>query len=217
MSGDVSLRRPRTLAWQDRLLSTNLEYLSLGKFGVLDAIEKLRNVPAVELVQRVPLIQHWSPTLDDGFLSGLRGEDFRIENTWCKNIMIGEMAHDVSCPNHAHPIIKKLNETSQGTILRSRYLNDPEAREKTTSACNDILGTSISGQIRKAYDLDANDSYPGMLKFISELRFYLPVVAATKGHRFPESVQVQEYHMDQVSRSACQSGNLLIYPTDQPF
>lgn len=97
----------------------------------------------------------------------------------------------------------------QGTILRSRYLDVPQAYERTISACEDLLEASQSRQIQKAYDLGADDPHPGMLKLISELRFYLPAVAAAKGLRFPRSLQVQEYHMDQVSqltpRLKCQS------------
>ncbi|KZM18769.1 hypothetical protein ST47_g10009 [Ascochyta rabiei] len=180
MSGDVSLRRPRTVTWQDALLCENLKHLSLGGLDLSEAIEKLRAIPAAELVQTIPFIQHWSPTLDDGFLAGLREEDFYIENSWCKHVMMGDMAHD-------------------GTILRSQYLDDPQAYKKTMIACEDLLGASKSRQIQNAYDLGADEPYSGMLKFASELRFYLPVIAAAKGLRFSKNVQVQEYHMDQTN------------------
>ncbi|KAJ4986321.1 para-nitrobenzyl esterase [Stagonosporopsis vannaccii] len=180
MSGDVSLRRPRTAAWQDALLGANLKHLGLEIHNLTEALERLYELPAAEIVQTIPLVQHWSPTLDHRFLPGLREEDFYIENTWCKYVMIGEMAHD-------------------GTILRSRYLDDPQAREKTLHACDKILGASMSCELQNLYDLSADEPYLGMLKFISELRFYLPVVAAARGLKFPESVQVQEYHMDQTN------------------
>lgn len=96
MSGDVSLRRPRTVAWQETILCENLKHLGLGDLNPPEAIEKLRALPAAEIVQMIPLVQHWSPTLDDGFLTGLRERDFYIENSWCKHVMIGEMADDVS-------------------------------------------------------------------------------------------------------------------------
>lgn len=85
--------------------------------------------------------------------------------------------------------------------MQSRYLDDPKALEKTKLAAEDLLGEDLSRQIRVAYELDNADPYPGMLKLISELRFYLPVLAAAKGLRFPEGVQVKEYHMHQVSSS----------------
>jgi hypothetical protein len=83
--------------------------------------------------------------------------------------------------------------------MRSRYLDDPQAYDKTIFACEDLLGASKSRQIQNAYDLGADEPYPGMLTFISELRFYLPAIAAARGLRFSESIQVHEYHMDQVS------------------
>lgn len=94
MSGDVSLRRPRTLAWQEALLRENLTHLGLASLDPLEAVAKLRDIPAADLVRSIPLIQHWSPTLDDKFLPRLRG-DFYIENSWCRHILMGDMAHDV--------------------------------------------------------------------------------------------------------------------------
>ncbi|KAJ8117405.1 hypothetical protein OPT61_g1391 [Boeremia exigua] len=180
MSGDVSLRRPRTTAWQDTLLRKNLKHLGLENLSLSEAIEELRKISAEDIVHAIPLIQHWSPTLDQTFLSGLRQGDFYIDNTWCNHVMIGEMAED-------------------GTILRSRYLDDPKAYEKTMLACDDFLDEEISCQIQKAYDLGATEPFTGMLKLISELRFYLPVIAAAKGLRFSKNVQVHEYHIHQTN------------------
>jgi hypothetical protein len=82
------------------LLDENLKHLGLGDLELSKAIEKLRAIPAAQIVQTIPLIQHWSPTLDDGLLDGLREGDFYIENSWCNYVMIGEMAHDVSNSDH---------------------------------------------------------------------------------------------------------------------
>ncbi|KAH6615186.1 Alpha/Beta hydrolase protein [Boeremia exigua] len=168
MSGDVSLRRPRTVAWQEAMLCENLQYLGLGDLQLSDAIEKLRAIPAAEIVQIISLVQHWSPTLDDGFLTGFRERDFYIENSWCQHVMMGDMAHD-------------------GTILRSRYLDIPQAFEKTILACDDLLEASQSRQIQEAYGLGADEKQP----------------AAARGLRFPGSVRVQEYHMDQSVAPTC--------------
>ncbi|KAH7143498.1 Alpha/Beta hydrolase protein, partial [Dactylonectria macrodidyma] len=177
---DISARRPRSMAWQTAMLRENLSYLGFKANDIPEAVERLREMPATQIVQTIPLIQHWSPTLDPEFLTGLRNEDLYIQNTWCRSILIGDMAHD-------------------GTILHSGYLDDPNAKDKTIAACNDILGITGARRIRATYSLDGDRADLGMLRLISDLRFHLPVIAAGKNLRYSESVKVREYHMDQFS------------------
>ncbi|RBQ99849.1 hypothetical protein VDGD_08149 [Verticillium dahliae] len=126
------------------------------------------------------MVQHWSATLDEDFLPGLRAADLTITNTWCKSILTGDMAHD-------------------GTILRSRYLDRMDAKEVTIAACNDILGSDLTQKVRTAYLLDTDKAATGMLLLASELRFYAPVLAAGKGFGLPHDVKVRQYHMDQTN------------------
>lgn len=114
MSGDVSLRRPRSTKWQEALLRENLKHLGLEDLNSSEAIEKLRAISAVEIVHAIPLFQHWSPTLDYGLLTGFRDRDFYIENSWCKHILMGDMAHDVSHSWRAYAVTKPTNRCSVG-------------------------------------------------------------------------------------------------------
>ncbi|CRJ88397.1 hypothetical protein BN1708_009259 [Verticillium longisporum] len=180
MSGDITVRRPQSMAWQEAMLRENLTYLGLDDSDLKEVINKLRLLPASDIVQVVPMVQHWSATLDEDFLPGLRAADLTITNTWCKSILTGDMAHD-------------------GTILRSRYLDRMDAKEVTIAACNDILGSDLTQKVRTAYLLDTDKAATGMLLLASELRFYAPVLAAGKGFGLPHDVKVRQYHMDQVS------------------
>ncbi|EGY16985.1 uncharacterized protein VDAG_08149 [Verticillium dahliae VdLs.17] len=174
------IRRPQSMAWQEAMLRENLTYLGLDDSDLKEVINKLRLLPASDIVQVVPMVQHWSATLDEDFLPGLRAADLTITNTWCKSILTGDMAHD-------------------GTILRSRYLDRMDAKEVTIAACNDILGSDLTQKVRTAYLLDTDKAATGMLLLASELRFYAPVLAAGKGFGLPHDVKVRQYHMDQVS------------------
>ncbi|KAH6696140.1 Alpha/Beta hydrolase protein [Verticillium dahliae] len=180
MSGDITVRRPQSMAWQEAMLRENLTYLGLDDSDLKEVINKLRLLPASDIVQVVPMVQHWSATLDEDFLPGLRAADLTITNTWCKSILTGDMAHD-------------------GTILRSRYLDRMDAKEVTIAACNDILGSDLTQKVRTAYLLDTDKAATGMLLLASELRFYAPVLAAGKGFGLPHDVKVRQYHMDQTN------------------
>ncbi|RNJ60288.1 hypothetical protein D7B24_008669 [Verticillium nonalfalfae] len=174
------IRRPQSMAWQEAMLRENLAYLGLDELDLKEAANKLRFLPASDIVQVVPMVQHWSATLDGDFLPGLRVVDLTITNTWCKSILTGDMAHD-------------------GTILRSRYLDKADAKDRTIVACNDILGSDLTQKVRTAYLLDTDKAATGMLLLASELRFYAPVLAAGKGFGLPHDTKVRQYHMDQVS------------------
>ncbi|KAG7121495.1 Succinate--hydroxymethylglutarate CoA-transferase like protein [Verticillium longisporum] len=180
MSGDITVRRPQSMAWQEAMLRENLTYLGLDDLDAKEAVNKLRLLPASDIVQMVPMVQHWSATLDEDFLPGLRAADLTITNTWCKSILTGDMAHD-------------------GTILRSRYLDKADAKDSTIVACNDILGSDLTQKVRAAYLLDTDKAATGMLLLASELRFYAPVLAAGKGFGLPHDIKVRQYHMDQTN------------------
>ncbi|KAM0276428.1 hypothetical protein ACHAQH_006780 [Verticillium albo-atrum] len=100
---------------------------------------------------------------------------------------------------HAIPADEIIRALPMGTILRSRYLDHADVKEKTIAACEDILGPAFAEQIRIAYSLDDDQAELGMLKFISEIRFYAPVLAAGKRFGLPENIKVRQYHMDQTN------------------
>lgn len=83
------------MAWQAAMLRENLTYLGLDGYDMQEAVQRLRMMPATEIVRALPMVQHWSATLDGSFLGGLQSSDLQVANTWCNSILIGDMAHDV--------------------------------------------------------------------------------------------------------------------------
>lgn len=110
MSGDITVRRPQSMAWQEAMLRENLTYLGLDDSDLKEVINKLRLLPASDIVQVVPMVQHWSATLDEDFLPGLRAADLTITNTWCKSILTGDMAHDVRIYGYISSLQDKTDE-----------------------------------------------------------------------------------------------------------
>jgi len=112
MSGDTTLRRPRTMEWQNTHYQVNFKLLGLENATLKAQKAAFYNTDASELVGKLPALQHWSPTVDGkfipaevnlGMLSDVRNPVGKPK--WCEAIMIGDAEHDVSC------ILKYLTET----------------------------------------------------------------------------------------------------------
>ncbi|KAF5002060.1 hypothetical protein FDECE_10739 [Fusarium decemcellulare] len=180
MSGEVSLRRPRSMEWHESMLLDNLAKLNVKTENINEAAKSLRAIPASEICESLPLTQHWSPVQDDVFFTGLSSADLHIKTAWCNSMLIGSMAHD-------------------GTVLRSRYLDKKGAKETTIAALEEFLTSSEILDIKRVYDLDGDETqqWSGMLRLITDLRFYLPVVAAGQHLRPAGSPEVYQYQMHQ--------------------
>jgi hypothetical protein len=111
MSGETTLRRPRTMEWQNTHYQANLKLLELENATLETRKHAFYNTNAEELAQKLPAFQHWSPTVDGSFipaevnlgmLSNVSSPVGKPE--WCEAIMIGDVEHDVSI------MIQHLNE-----------------------------------------------------------------------------------------------------------
>jgi hypothetical protein len=102
MSGEVTIRRPQSKEWRDAFNNTNAELLGWNK-----ADSELRNIlfqtKATDIVNKLPLFQHWTPAVDGDFIPEefTLGQIADVDNKvgkpeWCKEIMIGDVADDVS-------------------------------------------------------------------------------------------------------------------------
>jgi hypothetical protein len=102
MSGEVTIRRPQSKEWRDAFNNTNAELLGWNK-----ADSELRNIlfqtKATDIVNKLPMFQHWTPAVDGDFipeeftLGQLADVDSKVgKPEWCKEIMIGDVADDVS-------------------------------------------------------------------------------------------------------------------------
>ena len=106
MSGDPTLRRPRSLEWQDGHYESVTTALGLHEFSPTDRAERLTNMSAKEMVRGLPAFMHWSPTIDGEFIKeeitiGQLHDpgDKRGKPTWLKGVVAGDMLHDVrGCP-----------------------------------------------------------------------------------------------------------------------
>lgn len=98
MSGDPTLRRPRSLPWQDQRLSSLIGKTHLS----YPNISELRGISSEALVNALPSFSHWSPTIDGQYMKDeitigtLKDrKDERGKPMWCKEVLVGDALHDV--------------------------------------------------------------------------------------------------------------------------
>ncbi len=103
MSGDTTLRRPRTLEWQNTHYQNNVKLLGLENESVENRRKTLYHMSAEKLFSKLPAFQNWSPTVDGKFIPAevTLGMLSDIKNPvgqpkWCEAIMVGDVEHDVS-------------------------------------------------------------------------------------------------------------------------
>jgi hypothetical protein len=102
MSGETTIRRPQSKEWRDAFNKNNFQLLGLNKddSGCRNAIFQ---TTVTDIVNKLPMFQHWTPTVDGDFIT----EEFTLgqladveskvgKPAWCKEIMIGDVADDVS-------------------------------------------------------------------------------------------------------------------------
>jgi hypothetical protein len=131
MSGDVTLRKPRSLAWHEGMYRDQLKLLGIEGLGKEDRVKRLREWDAVDLCQRLPLAQHFCGVVDGGWLR--RGVDLRVlgdggraegKPGWCREFLVGDTGHDVSsaillfpASDPFVPLLSSLLPFSTSTIL----------------------------------------------------------------------------------------------------
>jgi carboxylesterase type B len=174
MSGDTTLRKSRNRMWQQRMYQDQSTYLGLDAKDNESRKRTLLEADAEELAQKLPLAQHFAGLIDGSWLR----EDATLETlldakstihkpSWCKEFVIGDTAHD-------------------GTVLKARILDHPQVLDRLKQACATYLSASETHDLLSAYHLDGTsskkeDSIDVLRELVSELRFYLPTLAAHRG------------------------------------
>lgn len=102
MSGDMTLRRPRSKKWQEKHYLANSKLLSLDSLSSKERKVAFNKMPVEELVKKLPMFQHWSPTIDGEFIEhdvdlGMLSDPSNPigKPDWCEEILIGSTHHDV--------------------------------------------------------------------------------------------------------------------------
>ncbi|KAF2874778.1 para-nitrobenzyl esterase [Massariosphaeria phaeospora] len=173
MSGETTLRKPRNKKWQEAMYQDQLKYLGASKLDVADRRRLFNETDAEELVQRLPLAQHFCGFIDgkwlkeDPTLMSLANPRSKLHKPdWCKEFVIGDTAHD-------------------GTILKARILDAPNTFDHLQDLCSRHLTPSQTHALLSAYQLHPPPPPAQLpqhlLHLASELRFYLPVLSAHRG------------------------------------
>jgi hypothetical protein len=103
MSGDASLRKPRTLQWHNEMYKENVKLCGLELCSNHESAISFRDTEAKTLIDRLPPSQHWCAAIDGQFLKRnidlgdlADSESYIGKPKWCKEILIGDCLHDVS-------------------------------------------------------------------------------------------------------------------------
>ncbi|KAH8676544.1 Alpha/Beta hydrolase protein [Tricladium varicosporioides] len=170
MSGDPTLRRPRSFAWQDQHLSSLIGKTHLS----YPNISELRGVSSEVLVNSLPSFSHWSPTIDGQYMKDeitigtLKDrKDERGKPIWCKEVLVGDALHDGTCLHG-----RLLSLPHQELLARVHY----SLSSLTTEERLRVLG---------AYNLEnkphPKQIYNSVLEMATDLRFYFGTLALAEG------------------------------------
>ncbi|KAF1942622.1 para-nitrobenzyl esterase [Clathrospora elynae] len=173
MSGEATLRKPRNSWWHQKLFEDQSTYLKLDEKDIESRKRALLDTDAEELAQRLPQVQHFSGAVDGEWLKQditldtlMYGRDLTHKPSWCKEFVIGDTAHD-------------------GIILKARILDHPDVLARLKKACEMNLSPSETQRLMAAYSLLGTQSEEeeanNLCELASELRFYLPALAAYRG------------------------------------
>lgn len=112
MSGEATVRKPRTSYWHQHIYNDQLRYLGLDKSDAAALRSALLHTDAQELAQILPPLQHYCAHLDGEWLTQnvtteVMADGRRAEHkpAWCKEFVIGDTQHDVS----VHQVCRKQN------------------------------------------------------------------------------------------------------------
>lgn len=174
MSGETNLRKPRNTWWQAQMYKDQAGIIASCKGDRSKLKETLLQPDAEALSQQIPLAQHYCAHIDGKWMTTnptlsvlTNGRRPEHKPSWCKEFVIGDTAHD-------------------GTVLKSRVLDDHlYVIDRLHEACRKNLSSAETGRLLAAYKLDqilsSIDEYDALRYLISELRFYIPALAAHKG------------------------------------
>ena len=173
MSGEATLRKWRNRWWQQKMYEDQSTYLKLDVKDTESRQKILLNTDAEQLAQKLPLAQHFAATVDGQFITRevtietiMDGSSAIHKPAWCKEFVIGDTEHD-------------------GLIVIGRLLAQPDSHGRLRKACQTHLSPAETHELLKAYRLDGEspkkDKEDRMLILGSELRFYLPALAAYRG------------------------------------
>ncbi|XPS93390.1 hypothetical protein M3J09_002747 [Ascochyta lentis] len=173
MSGETTVRKPRTSYWHQRIYNDQLRFLGLDKSDFAAQRAALLQTDAEELAEKLPPLQHYCAHIDGEWLThnittGIMADGRRAEHQpiWCKEFVIGDTQHD-------------------GTIVKAKILDRPDAFDRLQLACQKHLQPSETDSLLSAYKLSgtasADELRNGMCLIFSELRFYLPSLTALQG------------------------------------
>jgi hypothetical protein len=103
MSGEAMIRKPRPNLWRKALEDPSVEPSAGWNKEGLELRDFLAQMTATDIAAALPVFPLWTPFVDGGFIPeeytlGKLADD---ENTfgkpsWVKEIMVGDVAHDVS-------------------------------------------------------------------------------------------------------------------------
>lgn len=103
MSGEATVRKPRTSHWHQRMYKDQLRYLGIDKLDTATQRSSLLGTDAQELAEKLPPLQHYCAHIDGAWLkedvtTTVMADGHRAEHkpTWCKEFVIGDAQYDVS-------------------------------------------------------------------------------------------------------------------------
>ncbi|KAF1832948.1 para-nitrobenzyl esterase [Decorospora gaudefroyi] len=173
MSGEATLRKSRNRLWHQKMYEDQSTYLKLESNDLESRKRALLDTDAEELAQKLPLAQHFAAKVDGQWLKRdvtlatlMDSRTPEHKPYWCQEFVIGDTAHD-------------------GLVLKARVLDHPEVLTRLKKACKTHLSPSETHQLLAAYNLlesqSKEEESDGLRALVSELRFYLPVLAAYNG------------------------------------
>ncbi|KAF1999310.1 alpha/beta-hydrolase [Amniculicola lignicola CBS 123094] len=185
MSGEVTLRKPRRKRWHEGLYKDQLKMLGLEGLGPEERTGRMRDMSAEEMAEKLPLAQHFCAVVDGIWLKSnvelsmlADGGSEMGKPGWCKEFVIGDCAAD-------------------GTILKGRILDDPQAHSRLISLLSTHLTPLQSSNLLSAYSLTSPSSSVqttfGLRNLATELRWYLPSLVVHEGWKSAQRKRAR-YH-----------------------
>jgi carboxylesterase type B len=188
MSGEATLRKPRNKRWHRQMYKSQSAFLEIKETDLKALETSLLATEAEQLAQRLPLAQHYCCYIDGKWLKEdvtlsilANGQRIQHKPAWCEEYVVGDTAHD-------------------GTVLKARILDQPDALSRLKAACSQYLTASETNTLLAAYKLDGQPSperQQDMLRALaSELRFYYPTLAVHNGWKSTSPPkQAARYHV----------------------
>ncbi|RDL41766.1 uncharacterized protein BP5553_01745 [Venustampulla echinocandica] len=191
MSGDASLRNPRTPAKQHELYWQNVQALGLAELSVTDRIHKMRVTPIEDLLAKLPFAQYFTATTGGEFLPEkvdllrLSDESSRYgKPSWCTEVVFGSTLHDAS-------------------LFKDRIQRHPALLDTVLRAIDQTIPEGDRDSVKDAYHLQQNTSnstlVDSIVQLISDIGFYLPTKELAQAYETGGSTSCHTYHFNQLN------------------